>query len=175
MTRCLKTVVIVVFGAMWSVTCVADDVSKERIRSFDEQTQGIKRDVLDISKSLVQLEEKLVYPASTQISIFVSLAKGDKSRLDAVKINIDGTETVQHAYSSSELNAMQRGGIQRVYIGNLPPGEHVLEVAVTGKSANNVGFQKKADYKFTKDKDKRLVEITLAGSIANNQGISFRD
>ncbi len=166
MGSCLKSAVIGLLVVMWSTTCLAESISREQIRMLDEQTQDVKKDVLDIYRSLVQLEEKVIYPPNTQVSIFLSVAKENKSRIEGIRISIDGKEVADHAYTSSELEALQHGGLHRVYIGNVRPGEHELEVALN---------EKKAGFKFTKDVTTKLIEIVLAGSMPSNQVISFRD
>lgn len=154
---------------------MAEEVSREQIKGLDEQVQDIKKDVLGISAELTQLEEKLIYPSNTQISLFVSLAKGNHFRLDAVKVKIDGKDTTYHIYTFKELEALQNGGVQRVYTGNIRAGEHFLDVSLIGKSAGNSDHQQSANYKFTKTVEPKLIEITLSGSGSGNQQIGFKD
>ena len=105
----------------------------EEMRSLDEQVQEIKTDVLSIAAELRQLEEKLLYPSGTQVAIFIELAKGDQMRLDAVRLQIDGQLVAHHIYSAKELEALRKGGVQRIYVGNVATGDHKLEVLVDGK------------------------------------------
>jgi hypothetical protein len=180
MGRFLKSALIGLLIGMWVAVSAAEEITakeitKEQIKAIDEQVQDIKKDVLDISTGLIQLEEKLIYPPNTQISISLAVAQGDKFRLDAVKIKIDGKEAAHHIYSSKELEALQHGGVQRIYTGNIRAGEHALEVALIGKSTSNNDYQQNAGYKFIKDVGTKLIEITLAGPGINNQGIVFRD
>lgn len=176
----MKTAVIVLLIGMWVAMSAAEEItareiSKEQIKRLGEQVQDIKKDVLDISTGLIQLEEKSIYPLNTRISIFLTVAQGDKSRLDTVRVKIDAKEAVNHVYTAKEVDALQRGGVQRIYTGNLQNGEHLLEVALTGKSTSSNAYQKNANYKFVKDAGNKIIEITLAGSGSGNQGISFRD
>jgi hypothetical protein len=153
---------------------VAEEVSREQIKGIDEQVQDIKKDVLGISSELTQLEEKLLYPSNTQVSLFVSLAQNEKFRLDAVDIKIDGKETTHYLYTFKELEALQKGGVQRIYTGNVRSGEHTLDVTLIGKTAGNSEYRQSASYKFTKDVGPRLVEIRLAGPGASKH-IEFND
>jgi hypothetical protein len=153
---------------------VAEEVSREQIKGIDEQVQDIKKDVLGISSELTQLEEKLLYPSNTQVSLFISLAQNEKFRLDAVDIKIDGKETTHYLYTFKELEALQKGGVQRIYTGNVRSGEHTLDVTLIGKTAGNSEYRQSASYKFTKDVGPRLVEITLAGPGASKH-IEFND
>jgi hypothetical protein len=158
-----------------SGVCAAEGVSREQIKGLDEQIQDIKTDVLAISTDLVQLEEKLLYPSNTQVSLFVSLAQGEKFRLDAMEIKIDGKDAAHHLYTFKELEALQKGGVQRIYTGNIRAGEHTLDVTLIGKTAGNSDFRHDASYKFTKDVGPRLVEIRLAGPGGGSKDIEFKD
>jgi hypothetical protein len=104
----------------------AEDASREQMRSLDEQVQEIKSDVLGIAAELTLLEEKLLFPSNTQVAVFVSLGQEEDFRLDSVEIQIDGEPVARHIYSFKELEALQKGGVQRIYTGNLPTGEHDL-------------------------------------------------
>jgi len=171
----LKVSLLGIFFPVAASVCVAEDVSREQIKGVDEQVQDIKKDVLGISSELVQLEEKLIYPSSTQVSLFVALAQGDKFRLDAVDIKIDGKEATHHIYTFKELEALQQGGVQRIYTGNVRSGEHTLDVTLIGKAAGNNDYRQSASYKFSKDEGPRLVEITLAGPASSSNNINFKD
>src|SRR6185295_18302509 len=107
---------------------------QKQMRGLDEQIQEIKSDVLSISADLRQLEEKLLYPSGTQVAVFVTLAKGDTMRLDAVRLQMDGQLVAHYIYSAKELEALRKGGVQRIYIGNVATGDHKLDVLMDGKS-----------------------------------------
>jgi hypothetical protein len=137
--------------------------SKEQMQSLDEQVQEIKSDVLSIAAQLSRLEEKLLYPSNTQIALFVSLAEGATFRLDAVQIQIDGEFVAHHIYSFKELEALKKGGVQRIYTGNIPTGEHQLEVSVAGQLPGGTDFSGTESFSFSKDVEPKLVGIRLAG------------
>jgi hypothetical protein len=132
-------------------------------RGLDEQVQEIKSDVLSIAAELSQLEEKLLYPSGTQVAIFVALAKGDQMRLDAVRLQIDGQLVAHYIYSAKELEALRKGGVQRIYVGNVTTGDHQLEVLVDGKIEGGADFSKTEHFTFRKEVKPKLVELTLAG------------
>jgi hypothetical protein len=153
----------------------AEDVSKEQLKGLDEQVQDIKKDVLSISADLTQLEEKLLYPSNTQVSIFVSFDADTKLPLNAVKIKIDGKETTSHIYTYKELEALQSGGVQRLYTGNIRSGEHTLDVIAMTKSSADSANSQSASLKFSKSVEPKLIEIKLSGSGSGNQHIGFKD
>ena len=113
----------------------AQDSYRAQMKGLDEQVQEIKSDVLSIDAELSRLEERLLYPSNTQVALFVALANGDSMRLDAVQIQLDGKPVAHYIYSYKELEALQKGGVQRIYTGNIPTGAHQLEVSVIGKLA----------------------------------------
>ena len=159
---------------LWASGSVAEDISREQVKGLDEQVQDIKKDVLGISTELTQLEEKLLYPSNTQASFFVSFEEGAKFRLDAVKIKIDGKDVSSHIYTFKELEALQSGGVQRLYTGNVRTGEHTLEVSISSKSSGQGVEVQSSSHKFTKSVEPKLIEIVL-GSGLGGQRIGFKD
>lgn len=142
----------------------AQEASKELNKGLDEQVQEIKTDVLSIAAQLNQLEEKLIYPSDTQIAVFVSLAKDEKFRLDAVDIELDGKAVAHHLYTYKELEALQKGGVQRIYVGNVRTGDHPLHVTVLGKSEGGSDFRKDESFTVSKNIGPKLVGVVLDGS-----------
>jgi len=142
----------------------AQQNNQQQMRGLDEQVQEIKSDVLSIAAELNQLEERLLYPSGTQVAIFVALTKDDQMRLDAVRIQIDGQLVAHYIYSFKELEALRKGGVQRIYVGNLTTGEHKLEVLVDGKLEGGADFSRTERFTFRKEEKPKLVGLTLAGS-----------
>ncbi len=141
----------------------AEPVTKEQMQSLDEQVQEIKSDVLGIAAELNGLEEKLLYPSSTQVAVFVSLGEGEAFRLDSVQLQIDGVPVAHYIYSFKELEALQKGGVQRIYTGNISTGEHQLDISVAGKSSGGKEIAATESFSIRKDTEPKLVAITLAG------------
>jgi len=149
-----------------SLNCRAEELSREQIKGLDEQVQDIKKDVLAISAELTLLEEKLLYPSNTQVSIFISVAKDSQYTPDAVQIKIDDKDVAHHIYSYKEVGALQMGGVQRVYTGNIRGGEHKLDVSVIGQQAGNDAYNSKKSFTITKKVGAKLVEIQLGSGSA---------
>ena len=156
-----------------SVLGWAQQNDQQQMRGLDEQVQEIKSDVLSIAAELNQLEEKLLYPSGTQVAIFVALAKGDQMRLDAVRLQIDGQLVAHHIYSVKELEALRKGGVQRIYVGNVATGDHKIEVVVDGKLEGGADFSRTERFTFRKEVKPKLVGLTLAGS--GNTPIALRE
>ena len=141
----------------------ADTPDQREMRGLDEQVQDTKSDVLSIAAELNQLEEKLLYPSGTQVAIFIALAKGDEMRLDAVQLQIDGQLVAHYIYSFKELEALRKGGVQRIYVGNVTTGDHQLDVMVDGKLKSGADFNRSQHFTFRKEVKPKLVELTVAG------------
>lgn len=149
---------------------LAQEVSREQIKGLDEQVQDIKSDVLSIAAELNLLEEKLLYPSNTQVAIFVSLVEGETFRLDSLDLTLNDQEVAHHLYTYKELEALRKGGVQRLYTGNIVTGKHPLAVTFRGKTAGGSDIEKTGTFIVRKNVGPGLVEIILA-----EQVISFTD
>ena len=149
--------------------------SQDSMQGLDEQVQEIKSDVLAIATELQQLEEKLLYPSDTQVAVFVSLAEGDALDLDSVQIQIDGEPVAHHIYEFKELEALRKGGVQRIYTGNLPTGEHRMEVSMAGTLPGGSEFDQTESFSFRKDVEPKVIDLTLAGQTVGGVQIELGD
>lgn len=134
------------------------------MQSLDEQVQEVKSDVLSIAAELDQLEEKLLYPSNTQVAVFISMDKATAFRLDSVQIQIDGQPVAHSIYSFKELEALQKGGVQRIYTGNVTTGEHQIEVSIAGKLDTGKDYTRTEHFAFTKGIEPKLLGVTLGSS-----------
>ncbi len=154
--------ILALIGGVSGAPARAEDASKQQMQSLDEQVQEIKSDVLEIAAELNRLEERLLYPSDTQVAVFVSLRDGETFRLDSVSVQIDGQPVARHIYSFKELEALQKGGVQRIYTGNVATGDHRLDVVVAGKTPSGADFTRNQSFAFNKEVEPKLVGITLA-------------
>lgn len=175
MHKLLKVIVLVISALLLILPAYAQEAPKEQIKGLDEQVQEIKTDVLSIGADLNKLEEKLLYPSDTQIAVFVSVSQDEKFRLDAADIALDGKSVAHHLYTFKELEALQKGGVQRIYVGNVRTGEHALQVTILGKSEGGSDFQKVESFKFAKDIGPKLVGVVLAGNGTGSNTITLKD
>ncbi len=170
MNKILRVVLLGV--SLWVASSIAygEEITREQIKGLDEQVQEIKSDVLSIAAELNQLEEKLLYPSHTQISMFMALGKDEQFRLDSVDILLDGQMVAQHLYTFKELEALQMGGVQRIYTGNVKTGEHAVQVSFRGKSTGGKDLERSETFKVQKGIGPGIIEITL-----DHQGITLKD
>ena len=162
---------LILLGPLRATPGAAEPVTEQQMQGLDEQVQEIKSDVLGIAAELGRLEERLLYPSNTQVAVFVAVADEGDFRLDSVQIRIDGELLAHHIYSFKELEALRKGGVQRIYTGNLRTGEHQLEVSVAGKRSDGADFGGSQGFHFQKEVEPKLVEITLAGTESGTASI----
>ena len=175
MSRLIRTLMLLLLAGGPFATSLAQDISGDDMRSLDGQVQEIKSDVLSIASELSNLEERLLYPSNTQVAVFVAIEDDNDFRLDAVKIEIDGELATHHIYSYKELEALQKGGVQRIYTGNVPTGDHQLSVTMIGKLKNGTEFNKTDQFSFAKGVEPKALGITLAGPGLGKNGIQVGD
>ena len=173
--RLVRTLLIVLLTCSPIAQSGAQDISGDNMRSLDGQVQEIKSDVLSIASELSILEERLLYPSDTQLALFISIADDEEIRLDAVQIEINGELATHHIYSFKELEALQKGGVQRIYTGNIATGDHELSVTMIGKHKNGSDFNESDSFVIAKGVKPKAVGITLVGPGFGKSGIQIGD
>lgn len=162
------------------VVCVctpgwAADAYREQMKGLDEQVQEVKSDVLSIAAELGELEEKLLYPSNTHVAVFLSLAQGESLRLDAVEVQIDGQPAAHYIYTFKELEALQKGGVQRIYTGNVATGPHDIVVSLSGKLETGADYHRTEQFPFSKGIGPKLIGVTMAGPDSGKPAIEVGD
>ena len=175
MPRIFRTLALAMLVLAASLSAGAADNDREQMRGLDEQVQEVKSDVLSISAELSRLEEKLLYPSNTQVAVFIELAENDPMRLDAVQIQIDGQLVAHYIYSFKELDALRKGGVQRIYTGNVTTGQHQIDVSLTGKLEGGGDYSQTGTFAFQKGIEPKLVGLTLAGPGSGRPAIEIGD
>jgi hypothetical protein len=130
-------------------------------RALDQQIQDLKKDVIDLNRDLFVLEEELLFPANTQVAVFVSMDVGDFFALDSISLKIDNREVMNYLYTPREVAALIKGGVQRLYVGNLKAGGHELVVLFNGKGPNDRYYRRGANLKFEKGVGAKYLELKI--------------
>ena len=141
----------------------------EKAPALEKQVQDLKKEVLDLNKELFILEEDLLFPANTQFSIFLSMDIGQLFALDSVQINIDGKNISNHLYTQREINALKRGGVQRVYLGNIASGKHELVAFFTGKGPSKRHYKRGTTIEIEKTSSPLFVELKIIDNLSKQQ------
>jgi hypothetical protein len=130
-------------------------------RGLDQDIQGLKKDVVDLNKDLFLLEEELLFPANTQVAVFLSVDVGDFFALDSVQLKIDQKEVINYLYTPREVEALLKGGVQRLYLGNLKVGSHELVAFFNGKGPNDRAYKRGASIHFEKGVGAKYLELKI--------------
>ena len=130
-------------------------------RGLDQEIQELKKDVVDLNKDLFVLEEELLFPANTQVAVFLSVDVGQFFGLDSVQLKIDRKEVINYLYTPREVEALLKGGVQRLYLGNLKVGGHELVAFFNGKGPNERAYKRGASLRFEKGVGAKYLELKI--------------
>jgi hypothetical protein len=138
-----------------------ESTSATDTRGLDQEVQGLKKDVVDLNRDLFVLEEELLFPANTQVAVFLSMDVGDFFALDSVQLKIVQKEVINYLYTPREVEALLRGGVHRLYLGNLKVGKHELVAFFSGKGPNDRDYKRGASLRFEKGIGAKYLELKI--------------
>jgi len=147
---------------------VAADPAAE-LRAVDKDVQDLKKQLVDLNRDLFKLEEEILYPASTQVAVFLSLNVGTFFALDSVTVKVDDKEVANYLYTEREVEALHRGGVQKLYLGNLKSGPHELVAFFTGKGPHDRDYRRGTSVSFEKTVGAKYVELRISDREASLQ------
>ena len=137
--------------------------------ALDADIEALKKEVLSLNRDLFILEEDLLFPSNTQFSVFLSMNAGALFSLDSVQIKIDDKNIANHLYTERELAALKRGGVQRLYIGNLPSGEHEIVAIFSGVGPKGRDYRRGESILIEKTTEPQFVEFIIADDTGKEQ------
>jgi hypothetical protein len=137
--------------------------------SLDSDIEALKKEVLSLNRDLFILEEDLLFPSNTQFSVFLSMDSGLFFTLDSVQLKIDDKNIANHLYTERELAALKRGGVQRLYVGNLNSGEHEIVAIFTGIGPKGRDYRRGESIVIEKTTEPQFVEFSIADDTAKEQ------
>jgi hypothetical protein len=149
-------------------TPVTDSPPAE-FKTLDQEVQGLKKEVIDLNKDLFVLQEELLFPANTQVAVYVSMDVGAFFALDSVTLKIDNKEVKNYLYTAREADALLKGGVQEIYLGNLKVGKHELVAFFTGKGPVERGYKRGATITFDKGVGAKYLELKITDRVTKHQ------
>lgn len=138
-------------------------------KSLDQEVQALKKEVLDLNRELFVLEEELLFPANTQVAVFVSMDVGEFFAVDSVTLRLDNKEVANYLYTEREAQALLKGGVHRVYVGNLKAGDHELIALFTGQGPHARDYRRGATIHVTKGVGAKYVELKISDRASKAQ------
>lgn len=145
------------------------DPNSPDFKTLDQEVQGLKKDVIDLNKDLFVLEEELLFPANTQVAVFLSMDVGSFFALDSVTIKIDNKEVTNYLYTAREADALLKGGVHRLYLGNLKVGKHEIVGFFTGKGPHERDYKRGATISFDKGVGAKYLEFKISDKVPSHQ------
>ena len=139
------------------------------VKTLDQEVQGLKRDVVDLNKDLFVLQEELLYPSNTQVAVYVSMDVGAFFALDSVQVKIDNKEVKNYLYTAREAQALLKGGVQEIYLGNVKVGKHELVAFFNGKGPVERDYKRGATITFEKGVGAKYLELKITDRVPKHQ------
>jgi hypothetical protein len=137
--------------------------------SLDEEIQSIKQQTLALNRDLFILEEELLFPDDSRLAVFLSLDVGEFFSLDAVKLSIDGAQVTHYLYTAQQVNALTRGGVHRLYMGNVKSGAHEIVAVFTGKGPEGRDYRRATELIVDKTNGAKNLELKITDSTDRQQ------
>ena len=157
-------------------TTKVENAQAEELASLDREIEAIKSDLASLSQTLFELEESVLYPAGTQVAVFLALKDKNGLALDSVELYLNGSPVSSHLYTDRERESLRKGGVQRLYIGNLPHGSHQLKAILTASSANERFIRREVRHQFRKRPGESRIQMTLDAAAPDYEPVvSFQD
>lgn len=147
----------------------ADAGAPGDFKTLDQEVQGLKKDVIDLNKDLFVLEEELLFPSNTQVAVYVSMDVGSFFALDSVTVKIDNKVVKNYLYTAREADALLKGGVQQIYMGNLKVGKHEIVAFFTGKGPSDRDYRRGATIKFDKGVGAKYLELKITDKVSKHQ------
>jgi hypothetical protein len=137
--------------------------------TLDSRIQDLKSEVIKLNRDLLVLEEELLFPANTQVAVFVSMDVGKLFELESVQVKLNDQVIATHLYTPLEVQALHRGGVQRLHVGNLRAGEHQLVALFTGRGPHERDYKRGTTLKFDKSTGAKYIELRIQDTQAKLQ------
>ena len=167
-TKFIKSFVFAVL--FFSLSVFANEQENKQRQSTSELASQLEKliiEVLKLNRELFILEEDLLFPASTQVAVFVSVDVGKFFTLDSVELKINDKDVVGFLYTQQQRKALEQGGIQRLYLGNLKTGMHQLTAIFTGLDREGRTTKRAVTHQFEKDDETVMIELKVEDHSTN--------
>jgi hypothetical protein len=158
-------------SAQQMVSNKSSSIESPSIKSSDiaNDIEQIQKAVLKLNRELFILEEDLLFPANTQISVFVSVDIGRFFTLDSVELKINDQDVAGFLYTKRQRESLEQGGIQRLFKGNLKVGQHQLTAIFIGLDHEQRTVKRAISYQFEKEDEAVMIELKVQDNTKNLQ------
>lgn len=133
------------------------------------EMETLKQALVNLNRDLFILEEDLLFPSSTQVAVYLSMDVGEYFKLDAVELKIDGKLATNYLYTDRQVNALYKGGVQRLYVGNINQGSREITAFFIGTGPENRPYKRAVTLEFDKDDEAATIELKIVDSTSKQQ------
>lgn len=129
--------------------------------TMNEQVETLKKEMLDLGRDITVLEDVLMYPAETRVSVYLAADSGNYFTIDKVKLLLNGKLVKTYEYNDREKKGFVKGSAQRLFIGNLRQGKHKLVAFVEGIGPRGRHYKRGAVLQFIKQPKAQIFKLLI--------------
>jgi hypothetical protein len=133
------------------------------------EMETLKQALVNLNRDLFILEEDLLFPSSTQVAVYLSMDVGEYFKLDAVELKIDGKLATHYLYTDRQVDALYKGGVQRLFVGNVNQGTREITAFFIGTGPENRPYKRAVSLEFDKDDEAATIELKIVDSTSKQQ------
>jgi|GEM_PF-4690091 len=127
--------------------------------------EELKESIIELNAEFKNLEESLLYPAASQVGIYLSTNVGQFFQIENVEVRLNQQPLVGFLYTPEQRAALEKGGIHGIETMNLPAGEHELVVTLIGQDQAGESLKRGITHTFTKTDQAIGLEIQIVDNV----------
>lgn len=133
--------------------------------SMNSKIQKLKKRAEKLHKELALLEQDLLFPASSQIAVYVSM-ETTLLDMDSIALRINGKRVTDYLYSDEQVTAFAEGGVQQLYLDNIASGFVDVDISIKGKqlkgkAGESIRYNSQVKQRFHKDNSGLAIELVI--------------
>jgi len=152
---------------MMSFSYATDDV--EKALSLQQQIDTQKKEMIELGRDIKVLEEVLLYPSKSRVSVYFTMDVAVLFSLEKVKLLLNDKLVAEHVYSTREVKGFGKGSSQRLFIGNMEPGKYKLTAIFMGKGPRGRPYKRGVKGLFLKENSQKILEISVEDDVRKQQ------
>ncbi|WP_333607523.1 AraC family transcriptional regulator [Arsukibacterium sp.] len=132
--------------------------------SLQQQLEQMRQQATQLNRELFILEEELLFPAQTQLAVYLSVDSGQFFQLDSVQLLLNDKPISSHLYTEAQRSALERGAIQPLHKDNIRAGEHRLTAVFVGIGPEQQPYRRALTVPFNKGQQRVQLELKIRDS-----------
>jgi hypothetical protein len=104
----------------------------------------------------------MLYPDANQLAVYLSVDSGERFTISQVKLRVNAREMALIQYDDIQMDAFNRGGIERIFIGNIEVGDHTVTAIISGEANNGQKMKRAVSQQFSKSANANVLELSVS-------------